>query len=148
MTTPADVVFYRSHLCTVIAEVSSPFSAMFMQRGRRVRSNKYIAGKLSANAIYEFTHRYTNTHTHTQPFNGPFSRTTRVGRYQRGKTNLDFTEARDSQWQWHQLGHLAPDRQPHQHLTTQFFYLFITPLRQHSKIQADKQYRTQKHHAR
>jgi len=27
-----------------------------------------------------------------------------VGRYQIGKTNLDFTEARDSQWQWHQLG--------------------------------------------
>ena len=31
------------------------------------------------------------THTHTHPFNGPFSRTTRVGRYQKGKTNLDFT---------------------------------------------------------
>jgi len=22
--------------------------------------------------------------------------------YQKGKTNLDFTEARDSEWQWHQ----------------------------------------------
>ena len=42
------------------------------------------------------------THTHT--FNGSFSGTTRVGRYQKGKTNLDFTEARDSEWQWHQLG--------------------------------------------
>jgi len=31
--------------------------------------------------------------------------TTRVSRYQKGKTNLDFTEARDSEWQWHQLGH-------------------------------------------
>jgi len=29
-----------------------------------------------------------------------------VGRYQKGKTNLDFTEARDSEWQWHQLGHI------------------------------------------
>jgi len=29
-----------------------------------------------------------------------------VSRYQKGKTNLDFTEARDSQWQWHQLGHV------------------------------------------
>ena len=28
-----------------------------------------------------------------------------MGRYQKGKTNLDFTEARDSEWQWHQLGH-------------------------------------------
>jgi len=27
-----------------------------------------------------------------------------VGRYQKGKINLDFTEARDSEWQWHQLG--------------------------------------------
>jgi len=27
-----------------------------------------------------------------------------VGQYQKGKTNLDFTEARDSEWQWHQLG--------------------------------------------
>ena len=44
----------------------------------------------------------TSTHTHT--FSGPFSRTTRVSRYQKGKTNLDFTEARDSEWQWHQLG--------------------------------------------
>jgi len=28
-----------------------------------------------------------------------------VSRYQKGKTNLDFTEARDSEWQWHLLGH-------------------------------------------
>ena len=26
--------------------------------------------------------------------------------YRKGKTNLDFTEARDSEWQWHQLGHM------------------------------------------
>ena len=35
--------------------------------------------------------------------NGPFSG---ISRYQRRKTNLDFTEARDSEWQWHQLGHM------------------------------------------
>jgi len=29
-----------------------------------------------------------------------------VSWYQNGKTNLDFTEARDSEWQWHQLGHM------------------------------------------
>jgi len=29
-----------------------------------------------------------------------------VSRYQKGKTNLDFTEARDSEWHWHQLGHM------------------------------------------
>ena len=49
---------------------------------------------------------HTHTHTHTHPFNGPLSRTTQVSRYQKGKTNLDFTEARDSEWQWHQLGHM------------------------------------------
>ena len=43
---------------------------------------------------------------HTHPFNGPLSGTTRVSRYQKGKTNLDFSEARDSDWQWHQLGHM------------------------------------------
>jgi len=47
---------------------------------------------------------YTYTHTHL--FNGPFSGTTQASRYQKGKTNLDFTEARDSEWQWHQLGHM------------------------------------------
>jgi len=29
-----------------------------------------------------------------------------VSWYQKGKTNLDFTEARDSEWQWHQLGNM------------------------------------------
>jgi len=29
-----------------------------------------------------------------------------VSQYQKDKTNLDFTEARDSEWQWHQLGHM------------------------------------------
>ena len=44
--------------------------------------------------------------SHTHPFNGPLSGTTQVSRYQKGKTNLDCTEARDSEWQWHQLGHM------------------------------------------
>jgi len=46
----------------------------------------------------------TTTHTHT--FNGPFSGTTQVSRYQKVKTNLDFTEPRDSELQWYQLGHM------------------------------------------
>jgi len=29
-----------------------------------------------------------------------------VSRHQKGKTDLDFTEARDSEWQWHQLGRM------------------------------------------
>ena len=38
--------------------------------------------------------------SNTHPFDGPLSGTTK------GKTSLDFTEARDSEWQWHQLGHM------------------------------------------
>jgi len=45
-------------------------------------------------------------YTHTHPSIGPFSRTTQVSQYQKGKTNPDFTEARDREWQWHQLGHM------------------------------------------
>ena len=44
--------------------------------------------------------------THTHPFNGRLSVTIPVSRYQKGKTNLGFTEARDSEWLWHQLGHM------------------------------------------
>jgi len=29
-----------------------------------------------------------------------------MSRYQKGKTNLDLTEARDSEWQWHHTGHM------------------------------------------
>jgi len=40
--------------------------------------------------------------------------TTRVSRYRKGKTNLDFTEARDSEWQCisgpYANLNLAPDR--------------------------------------
>jgi len=38
-----------------------------------------------------------NTHAHT--------RSTALCRDDKGKTSLDFTEARDSEWQWYQLGH-------------------------------------------
>jgi len=44
--------------------------------------------------------------THTHLFNGPFSGTTQVSRYQKDKTNQDYAEARDTEWQWHQLGRM------------------------------------------
>jgi len=50
--------------------------------------------------------RVANGLAATHPFNGPLSGTTRVSRYQKGKTNMDFTKARDSEWQWHQLGYM------------------------------------------
>jgi len=40
------------------------------------------------------------------PFNDHFFGTSWVSRYQKGKTNQDFTEARDKEWQWHQLDHM------------------------------------------
>jgi len=56
--------------------------------------------------LLKYTKYNSNMLTHTHPFNGTFSGTTRVSRYQKGKTNLDFTEARDSEWQWHPIGHM------------------------------------------
>jgi len=61
------------------------------------------------------------------PFDGPFSGSTQVSRYQKGKTNLDFTEARDSEWQWHPLGHMqvCTSLQTDNHASTpplEFFY--------------------------
>ena len=44
-----------------------------------------------------------NTHTRLMAL---FCGTTRVSQYQKGKNNLDFTEARDNEWQWRQLGHM------------------------------------------
>jgi len=34
------------------------------------------------------------------------SGTIRVSQHQKGKSNLYFTKARDSEWQWHQLGYM------------------------------------------
>jgi len=39
-------------------------------------------------------------------FHGPLSWTTRLSQYQKGKTDLDFTEATDCVWLWHLLGHM------------------------------------------
>jgi len=62
-----------------------------------------------------------HTHTRLRPF---FSGTTRVSRYQKGKTNLDFTGARDSEWQWHQLGHMqvSTSLQTDNHASTPPFF--------------------------
>jgi len=60
----------------------------------------------AVNAWCQFLIKFSSYHTHTQSFNGTLSGTTQVSRYQKGKTNVGFTEARDSEWQWHQLGHM------------------------------------------
>ena len=60
----------------------------------------------SFNRKDEHTHTRTHACMHEPMFNGPLSGTNQVSRYQKGKTNLHFTEATDSEWQWHQLGHM------------------------------------------
>jgi len=41
-----------------------------------------------------------------------------VSRYQKGNTNLDFTEARDSEWQWNPLGRICTSFQTDNHAST------------------------------
>ena len=85
--------------------------------------------------LTDSTTRHLHTRAHTHPFNGHLSRTTRVSRYQKGKTNLDFTEAGASEWQWHQLGRMqvCTSLQTDNHASTptrSFFtvrMLFLTP---------------------
>jgi len=64
-----------------------------------------------------------------------------------GKTNLDFIEARDSEWQWHQLGHmqvctsLQTDNHQCHHPTTQFFtgrMPFLPPNQQLQSTEGNK----------
>ena len=63
-------------------------------------------GKLAGSLYCTDKQMRWHTHTHTHQFNGPFSGTTWLSRCQKGKTNLDFMEARDSEWPWHQLGYM------------------------------------------
>ena len=83
-------------------------------------------------------------HTLTHPFNGPLSRTTWVSRYQKGKTNLDFTEARDSEWQWHQLRHMqvCTSLQTDNHANPRhsvFYRPFLAPNQQCQSTECNKQ---------
>jgi len=86
---------FHHHLCE---EVMSPM----------VSQLKTLHCHGPVRCLLPHTHTRTHTVTHTHPFNSPFSRTIQVSQYQKGETNLDLTEARDSewQWQWHQLGHM------------------------------------------
>ena len=64
----------------------------------RIRQGRQTT-RQAADCCFAFSLRTRPAHN-THPFNGPVSGTTRVSWYQKGKTNLDFTEARDSEWQW------------------------------------------------
>ena len=58
-----------------------------------------------------------------------FSGSTQVSQYQKCKTNLNFTEARDSERQWHQLGHMqdCTSLQPDNHASCTTSLRFYMP---------------------
>jgi len=67
-----------------------------------------------------------------------------VSRYQKGETNLDFTEARNSEWQWHQLGHMqvCTSHQTDNHASTLCFFTgqmpFLPPNQQRQSTEGYK----------
>jgi len=66
------------------------------------------------------THKHTHTHTHR---NFHFTALWTLAGWAGTRTNLDFTQARDSERQWHQLGHMQICTLPRQ---------ITTPAPQHS----------------
>jgi len=80
------------------SETPSASTVSHTERDVYLRKVRLREGELSIKA--------TADTIHTHPFNGPLSGTTWVIPYQKGKANLDFTEARDSEWHWQQLGHI------------------------------------------
>jgi len=109
--TPADgsnapISRFLQHTSTACSrqrvQISAEFCVCAVQTGGPPAPGTSIPSSAATSHAVPITH----THTHTHPFNGPLSGSIRVSRYQKGETNLDFTEARDSEWQWHQLGHM------------------------------------------
>ena len=62
-------------------------------RALRIWGTTYKTSYDSPSCDFVYDISRTHTYIHTHPFNGPFSGSTRVNRYQKGKTDLDFTEA-------------------------------------------------------
>ena len=50
--------------------------------------------------LYSFVDNNNNNNNNNTCLTA-LSGTTQVSRYQKGKTDLDFIEARNSEWQWH-----------------------------------------------
>ena len=107
----ADIIHIE--LCLVLLRFRNCrwWSATLGFKGKTLVFDSFSAVRITPCKLYMYTtvvwfNILIQTHTHTHPFNGPFSGTTQVSRYQKGNTNLGFCEARDSEWQWHQLGHM------------------------------------------
>jgi len=76
----------------------------------------YVALSVYMAATFDGTHMHRFTALWT------LSKIMQVTRYQKGKINLDFTEARDNEWQWQQLGHMQTciSTQTDNHATTHY----------------------------
>ena len=78
-----------------------------VKRSLFVIVNENFTGRMSC--MKAVTVAYTRTHarTHVRTYvYWPFVQDYPGEPVPEGKTNLDFTEARDSEWQWHQLSHM------------------------------------------
>jgi len=85
----------------------------------------HISGYICMLVCMSCCHYGVIPHTHTRLT--ALFRDNRVSRYQKGKTNMDFTEARDSGWQWHQLDHMqvCPLLQTDNHTSTPTLLCFL-----------------------
>ena len=84
---------------TVIFTVNSSCNALMQRTFKRHKKHASSAH----NTIQYNTHVLLRL---LHPFNGLFSRTTRVSRYQKGKPFWIFLEQEMTGWQWHQLDHM------------------------------------------
>jgi len=96
----------QTNLATVNRQRTAEVNSCLNLAKQRLNAKFSSDSDSNAAAARARAHACTHARTHTHMFNGPLSGTTRVSRCQKGKTNLDFTEARDSEWQWHQLEHM------------------------------------------
>jgi len=83
------------------------------------RTTQFLLTTQTISQIYKLNSENDVHYTTLHLFNGLFSSTTWVSRHQKGRTILDYNEARDDSvvdWQWHQpdhmqiILHLAPER--------------------------------------
>jgi len=80
--------------------------AMTSSSRRRSRGRGVVTSWAATRRLHSVQLVCGRPHCVQRTFNGPFSGSTRVSRYQKGKTSLDFTGPRNSEWQWHQLGYM------------------------------------------
>ena len=128
----------------------SPYTLLYFRvQGATIKlTHTLIETRFQKPAVKGAIINHTHTHTHTRLTAG-FSGTTQVSRYQKGKTNLDFTGARDSEWQWHQLGHMqiCTSLQTNNHASTPPLSFYRPDALPAAQPTASKQWRdTETHH--